>query len=186
MSLSLKDHLSDAGIAKWVAEVGCTDAPIPRRNIKVALHFFDEKMPALPIADAVGFIAAMDLSKAVNRVFLHPGDQVIGFRTGSESPFKLFFARRGASAHRSGINTANRGVVHFKVRVAIQVLESFTTAAIDTWTRRDPGQTTTVAPRAKKWFGREHEFGVMVRGGGAQLIIPESYNTLLVETAVHS
>ena len=41
MNLSLKDHLSDAGIAKWIAEIGCTDATIPRRNIRLALAFLD-------------------------------------------------------------------------------------------------------------------------------------------------
>jgi hypothetical protein len=179
MSLSLKDYLSDAGIAKWIAEIGCTDALIPRRNIKVALEFFDGQMPGLEIRDAVSFLAAMDLSKPVNRVYLAPGERVIGFRTPSESPFKLFFARRGASPHRSGINTVGRGPVHFTVRTTVQALESFTTGAIDTWTPRQPGQTISVSPRAQKWFGKE--FGVMAMAGGAQLIIPQSFSHLLVE-----
>jgi hypothetical protein len=179
MSLSLKDHLSDAGIAKWIAEIGCTDALIPRRNIKVALDFFDGLMPDLSIADAVGFVAAMDLSKPVNRVYLQPGERLIGFRTQSESPFKLFFARRGSSAQKSGINTAGRGPVQFTVRTTVQALESFTTGAIDTWTPRQAGQTVSVSPRSKKWYGQE--FGVMAMAGGAQLIIPQSYSHLLVE-----
>jgi hypothetical protein len=179
MSLSLKDHLSDAGITKWIAEVGCTDALIPRRNIKVALDFFNAQMPDLSIADAVSFIAAMDLSKPVNRVYLAPGERVIGFRTQSESPFKLFFARRGSSSQTSGINTAGRGPVHFTVRTTVQALESFTTGTIDTWTPRQAGQPISVAPRAKKWYGKE--FGVMAMAGGAQLIIPQSYSHLLVE-----
>src|SRR6185295_4117566 len=107
--LSINDHRSDAGINKWVAELGCTSAPVPRQNIKTALAFFSREMPLLPVADAVGFLAAMDLSKRVSEVMLRPGDRVIGFRTGNESPFKLFFARRGASPHNSGINTARRG-----------------------------------------------------------------------------
>src|SRR3954469_22129638 len=108
MSLSLNDYQSDAGIAKWVAELGCTDAVIPRRNIKVALEFFATQMPELSLADAVSFLAAMDLSKPVNRVFLPPGARLIGSPPPTESPFKLFFARRGSSPHRSGINTAGR------------------------------------------------------------------------------
>jgi hypothetical protein len=179
MSLSLKDHASDAGVSKWIAEVGCTDALIPRRNIKLALEFFDAHMPGLSIADAVSFIAAMDLSKPVNRVYLAPGERVIGFRTLAESPFKLFFARRGSSPHKSGINTAGRGPVAFTVRTTVQALESFTTGTVDTWTPRQPGQSVTVAPRAQKWFGKE--FGVMAMAGGAQLIIPQSYSHLLVE-----
>lgn len=179
MSLSLKDHLFDAGIANWIAEIGCTDALIPRRNIKVALEFFDAYMPGLEIRDAVSFLAAMDLSKPVNRVYLAPGERLIGFRVHGESPFKLFFARRGSSPHRSGINTAGRGAVHFTVKSTVQALESFTTGAIDIWTPHQPGQSVTVAPRAKKWYGKE--FGVMAMAGGAQLIIPQSSSHLLVE-----
>src|SRR5690606_19946909 len=107
------------------------------------------------------------------------GERLIGFRTQTESPFKLFFARRGSSPHRSGINTTGRGPVHFTVRSTVQALESFTTGAIDTWTPRQPGQASTPSPRSQKWFGKE--FGVMVQGGGGQLIIPESYSHLLIE-----
>jgi len=179
MSLSVKDHLVDANLSAWIAEIGCTNAPIPRRNIKVALSFFDANMPDVSVADAVSFLAAMDLSKAVNRVYLSPGDRVIGFRLPGESPYKLFFARRGASPHKSGINPAGRGPVHFTVRSTVQALESFTTGAIDTWTPRPPGQATTIAPRAKKWYGKE--FGVMALAGGGQLIIPASSSHLLAE-----
>jgi len=178
MKLSLKDHQSEAGLNKWVAEIGCTNAPVPRQNIKSALMFFDTEMPTLSIADAVSFLAAMDLSKPVRSVLLQPGERVIGFRTATESPFKLFFARRGSSAHTSGINTAQRGPVHFTVRAAVRALESFTTGTKDNWTAMRPGQAVGMTPRAQKWFGRE--FGVMVIGGGGQLIIPESYSHLLV------
>ena len=177
--LSLKDHLSDVGVGKWIAEIGCTNAPMPRENVRMALRFFDTELPRLPIADAVSFLVAMDLSKPVRRVLLSPGERLIGFRTPTESPFKLFFARRGQSRHSSGINTESRGPVHFTVRAAVPALESFTTGAIDTWTPRRPGQTLTVAPRAKKWFGQE--FGVMTIGGGGQLIVPESYSHLVIE-----
>ena len=179
MNLSLKDHLSDAATAKWIEEIGCTNATIPRRNIKVALGFFDALMPELSIADAVSFLAAMDLSKAVNRVHLLPGERIIGFRTQTESPFKLFFARRGASPQALGINSSGRGPVSFVVRNSLVALESFTSGAIDTWTPRRPEHPVTVAPRAKKWFGKE--FGVMTLAGGSQLIIPQSYSHLLVE-----
>ena len=179
MNLSLKDHLSDAGIAKWIAELGCTDAAIPRRNVKVALAFFDTQMPELSIADAVSFLAAMDLSKPVNRVHLPAGERLIGFRTPTESPFKLFFARRGAAPQALGINTAGRGPVHFSVRAPVVALESFTSGANDTWTPRAPGQPISVSPRAKKWFGKE--FGVLAAAGGLQLIVPHSVRHLLVE-----
>jgi hypothetical protein len=179
--LSLQDYRSDAGIEKWIAELGRTNAPVPRQNIATALAFFARAMPRLSVADAVAFLAAMDLSKRVHEVTLPRGERLLAFRSGTESPFKLFFARRGASMHTSGINSASRGVVHFVVREPVTVLESFTTSAIDTWTRPSPGQVASLAPRAKKWFGRE--FGVMAAGGGGQLIIPESYSHLLVEVS---
>lgn len=179
MSLSLHDGLSEAGIDKWVAELGCVSAPVPRSGIAAALGFFSREMPALSIGDAVSFLDAMDLSKPVQEVTLNAGERVIGFRTGSESPYKLFFARRGASMHTSGINTADRGPVHFVVRAPVRVLESSTTGAKDSWTPMAPGQPVSPTPRAKKWFGKE--FGVIVAGGGGQLIIPESYSSLLVE-----
>lgn len=179
MSLSLHDHLSEIGLDKWIAELGCVDAPVPRSGIKTALSFFAREMPLLSIGDAVSFLAAMDVSKPITDVTLAAGERVIGFRTGSESPFKLFFARRGASAHSSGINTVGRGPVHFVVRTPVQVLESSTAGTKDSWSTIDSGQPVGITPRAKKWFGKE--FGVMVLGGGGQLIIPESYSNLLVE-----
>jgi hypothetical protein len=181
MTLSIKDHLSDAGVANWIAELGCTNAAIPRRNIKVALSFFDTHMPELSLADAVGFLAAMDLSKPVNRVHLTPGERLLGFRTMAESPFKLFFARRGSSPQSLGINPAGRGPVAFVVRAPVVALESFTTGAIDTWTPPSPGQRLSPTPRARKWFGKE--FGVMASAGAGQLIIPQSVSHLLVEDA---
>lgn len=179
MPLSLNDHLSEVGLDKWIAEIGCTNAPVPRQNIRTTLAFFSREMPRLPIPDALGFLVAMDLSKPVREVMLPVGERLIGFRTGTESPFKLFFARRGASVHSSGVNPAGRGPVHFTVRTPVRALESSTTGAKDTWTPPAPGQPATVSPRAKKWFGKE--FGVMAPGGGGQLIIPESYSELLVE-----
>lgn len=179
MKLSLADYLSDVGLGKWITEIGVTDAPVPRQNIGIALHFFSSQMPGLPIEHAVGFIAAMDLSKPVKRVRLQPDERLIGFRTGCESPFKLFFARRGQSMYASGIHTAGRGVVHFIVRASVEVLESYTTAAIDSWTKVESRVRVVLAPRAKKWFGKE--FGVLAIGGGSQLIIPHSVSHLLVE-----
>ncbi|MEP6833234.1 MAG: hypothetical protein ABJB74_07560 [Gemmatimonas sp.] len=166
-------------MTRWVAELGCSSAPIPRQGIRTALGFFARQMPNLALRDAVGFLAAMDLSKPVQEVTLQPGTRIIGFRTATESPFKLFFARRGASMHSSGINTNRRGPVHFVVRAPVRALESFTGGTKDSWTPMTTQQSVTFTPRAQKWFGKE--FGVMVAGGGQQLVIPESYSHLLVE-----
>lgn len=179
MTLAIQDHLTDHGLDKWVAELGCTNAPVPRRAIRTSLAFFAREMPRLSVRDAVGFLAAMDLSKPVREVTLRQGERLLGFRTETESPFKLFFARRGASAQALGINTARRGPVHFVTREPVRALESSTGSTKDSWTPTVAGQSVGMAPRAQKWFGRE--FGVMVLGGGQQLIIPESFSHLLVE-----
>ena len=178
-NLSLRDHLSDVDVDEWIAEIGCHNAPIPRNNVKTALRFFDTQMPDLDIGEAVSFLAAMDLSKPVKRVLLQPGERLIAFRTAEESPFKLFFARRGQSPHSSGINTAGRTAVHFVVETPVAALESFTTGAIDTWTPHASDQATSIAPKAQRWFGRK--FGVVAMGGAGQLIIPNSARHLAVE-----
>ena len=179
--LSINDYLSEAGIDKWVAELGCSNAPVPRRNIKAALSFFAREMPRLPLEDAVGFVSAMDLSRPVGEVTLPQGERLLGFRSGSESPFKLFFARRGASPYTSGIDAGGRRAVHFVVRAPVRVLESFTAGAKDTWTRSTARQDASVAPRAVKWFGHDYAFGVFAAGGGKQFVIPDSYSHLLAE-----
>lgn len=190
--LSIKDHLSDRGIDKWIAELGCTNAPVPRRNVRTALSFFAGHMSTLPVRDALGFVAAMDLSKPVTRLALAAGERLMGFRLDNESPFRTFFVRRGASMHNVGVNTTGRAVIHFVVRVPVDALESFTTGAKDTWTRtwnengqkvlrQGPGQFASISPWQRKWFGDPSTFGVIVAGGGRQLILPESASTILFE-----
>jgi hypothetical protein len=178
MTLAIHDFLSDRGLDKWVAELGCTDAPIPRQGIRTSLAFFAREMPRLALRDAVGFLAAMDLSKTVREITLRPGERLLGFRTETESPFKLFFARRGASPDRLGINTTGRGPVSFVVRDSVRALESSTAPTKDSWSRAAASQAMGLTPRAQKWFGKE--FGVMVLGGGQQLIIPDSFSSLVV------
>ena len=181
MTLSLNDHLSEQGLDKWIAEIGCTNAPVPRRNVKIALAFFAAQMPRLAIADAVSFLVAMDLSKEVKVVELPMGERLVGYRTQTESPFKLFFARRGTAPETLGVNLAGRGPVSFVVRAPVRALESYTTGAKDTWSKTLPGQRLSVAPRSRKWYGSELPLGVIASGGSGQLIIPESYSHLLVE-----
>jgi hypothetical protein len=172
MTLSLRDFMSDAGISKWVTALGVADAPAPRRNIGAALTFFASYMPHLAPDMALNFIRAMDISKDVRPVYLAAGDRLIAFRLPTESPFKLFFARRGASPHHSGIDPTDRAAVHFVVRAPLMALQSYTTGAIDTWTRRTG---TAIAPRAGT-------YGVLASGGGLQVLVPDSYIGLLVQT----
>jgi hypothetical protein len=106
---------------------------------------------------------------------LTSADHVIAFRTGQESPFKLFYTRAGASAHHSGINPHARTAIRFSIRIPCPARESYTTGAIDTWSVPAEYQQLTVAPRAGS-------FGHMALGGGIQLIIPDSFRYLVVET----
>ena len=171
MSLSLGDHLSDAGVSKWIAEVGVANAPVPRANIATALSFFRGSMPGLPATMAVNFLRAMDLSRPVRAVTLAPGEHVIAFRVGNESPFKLFYTRSGASPHNSGINANGRNIVRFVARTAVRALESYTTGTVDVWSIRSSEQSLALLPRA-------NTTGVMVLGGGIQLIIPRAHSVL--------
>jgi hypothetical protein len=173
MSLSLNDYLSDAGTSKWIEQAGVRDAPLPRRNLKTALAFFARQMPRLPPSMAINFVRAMDLSKRVSEVVLAPGDPLIAFRVGNESPYKLFYGRSGGSKFSSGINPAGRSIVRFKVRVSVVALESFTSGFVDCWTVPDSAQHTVP-------YGRAMSLGVMVAGGDPQLIIANSFNYLQV------
>lgn len=173
MSLSLSDYRSDAGITKWIEAVGVTDAPVPRKNLRTALCFFSQAMPALSTGLAGDFLRAMDLSKPVNERVLTPADHVIAYRVGTESPFKLFYTRAGSSRYSSGINPAGRSIVRFEVRTTARALETYTSGTLDVWTLPASDQPITVAPRSNKT-------GVMVAGGGTQLIIPRAVALLKV------
>ena len=173
--LSLRDWMTDAGVGKWFQELEAADAPLPHENVKTALRFFDQHMARLPPAMALNFLLAIDLSRPVRVVPLTSADHVIAFRTGHESPFKLFYTRAGASVHNSGVNPHGRTAVRFSVRSPCLALESHTTGAIDTWSIPAEYQRLTVAPRAGS-------FGHMAHGGGIQLIIPDSFRYLAVET----
>lgn len=174
MSLSLEDYRSDAGVSKWIAEVGVSDAPVPRRNLRTALAFFRQAMPTLGVGMAANFLRAMDLSRPVLDRMLTPTDRVIAFRVGNESPFKLFYTRAGASPFASGINPAGRSIVRFDVRGSARALESYTTGTLDVWTVPSEDQPLVFAPRANR-------SGVWVAGGGTQLIIPRSFAVLRAE-----
>lgn len=173
MTLSLDDYRSDAGITKWIEAVGVTDAPLPRKNIRAALSFFSQAMPALSASMAACFLRAMDLSRPVFDRVLTPADRVIAYRVGNESPFKLFYTRSGSSQHSSGINPAGRSIVRFEARTTARALETYTTGTVDVWTLPSSDQPLVFAPRANK-------SGVMVAGGGTQLLIPRAHSLLRV------
>ncbi len=171
--LSLSDWMSDKGVAKWIAALSVTDAPARRAGIKTSLQFFQSKMPGLPSAMALNFLLAMDLSRSVAVVTLQKGEKVIAFRNRTESEFKLFYTRPGASVHASGINPQGRIAVQYSVHNPTSALESYTTGAIDVWSVPAADQKLSIAPRASS-------YGVMASGGGIQLVIPDAARNLTI------
>lgn len=173
MTLSYNDHLSAAGLDKWFKQLNATNAPVPRQNLATILRFFQMHMPRLSTENAVSMINAMDLSRPVRQVQLQTGEELVAFRIGNESQFKLFYARPGASKYNLGVNPAGRSIVRYRVRMPAPALEAYTTGAIDFWTQTQAGQVTTVVPRA-------NTTGVMAFGGDVQLMVPRSFSCLEV------
>jgi hypothetical protein len=93
---------------------------------------------------------------------LTEGEEVIAFRLAKEDPYKLFYARPGASAQRLGINSAGRIFRRYRIRKYAPALESFTTGVVDTRTPLGQGQRGPV----------------MAHGGSIQLIIPNADTVL--------
>ena len=171
--LNLRDWMSDKGVAKWISALGVTDAPVRRSGIRTSLQFFQARMPALPASMALNFLLAMDLSRKVVSCTVPKGEKIIAFRNRTESEFKLFYTRAGASKHTSGINPCGRIAVQYTVHNPTPALESYTTGAIDVWSVPATHQQTTIAVRAGS-------YGVMAEGGGIQLIIPDAARNLTI------
>lgn len=169
--LSLRDWMSKEGVSKWIGALSVTDAPVRRQGIEASLRFFQKHMPRLPASMALNFLAAMDLSRRVGEASLGKNDKVIAFRSRSEAEFKLFYTRSGASKHNSGINPHGRVAVQYVVHQPTTALESYTSGAIDVWSIPADYQRSAIAPRAGT-------YGVMVFGGGTQLIIPNAARNL--------
>ena len=158
--LSFDDYRSEIGIKAWVAAARVSDAPRTRHGISEALKFFQANMRALSPERALDFLRCMDLSRPVARVTLLPGERIIGYRGPAESQFKLFFSRPGRSAQNLGVNPTDRRFVAFNVRAPTSALESIASPAKDTWSQP-----------------REY----MANGGATQLLLPNSFASLLVE-----
>lgn len=173
MTLSLNDHLSDAGLSKWTQSLSIPDAPERRDGIRTALSFFATHMPLLGTELAGSFLRAMDLSRPVRTVTLVPEERLIAFRLGTESQFKLFYTRSGSSVHHLGVNPAGRACVHFRVRVPACALESYASGAVDSWTTPADGQPLSLALR-------DDNVGYMASGGHIQLLVPRSFEVLEV------
>lgn len=174
LALRLNDHLSETGLARWIAALSIPDAPVRRAGVRTTLHFLALRMPTLPTDMALSFFRGMDLSKEVKIVRVESGELLAATRTFYESPYRLFFTRVGRNLENSGINPNGRHTLTYRAFMAFDALESFTCAANDFWTARAPGQSGSIAPHAKT-------FGVLAAGGNTQLLIPSSAATLRVE-----
>lgn len=172
--LSIDDWRSERRFSRWFAALGATNAILPQRRLSIALRFFQLHMPGISVEDAFCFCKAIDLSRPTNSVILTPSDNIIAFRLPGECEFKLFYTRAGQSRFTSGINPSNRRCVRYLVMNPAVALESYTASAVDTWTRRLPGEVpTTVA-------GHLMTLGYMATGGGLQLLIPNAARHLTI------
>jgi len=146
------------GLEKWIAEIGVTDAPVPRAGVQTALDFFHRQMPESPRTIRVAFLKAMDLSKPVRAITLYPPFVVAAFRLCNEDPFKLFYTKAGTSVAQLAVNPSRRSFQRYRIAQLASVLESRCAPAIDTWTD-----------------DRRYYSG---GGGGIQYIIPWSFRVL--------
>lgn len=146
------------GLEKWIAEIGVSDAPVPRAGIKTALDFFHRQMPESSRSLRLAFLKAMDLSKPVRAITLYPPFMVAAFRLCNEDPFKLFYTKAGTGVGQLAINPTNRAFQRYRVARLVPVLESRCAPALDTWTN-----------------DRRYYLG---GGGGIQYIIPGSFRVL--------
>ena len=174
-TLSLSDYLDPHRLDDWLAALGIPAAPTRREGVRTALQFFAAQMPTLPAHEALSFLLAMDLSRRVRIVLLAEETKVAAFRLPDEPLHKLFYSKVGSDKHDLGINPADRQFVRFEVVYTAAALESYTTGAIDTWTRPLPGQKLVVAPR-----GKPNTKGYLARGGAIQYIIPNASRYLKV------
>lgn len=149
------------GIAKWLAEMGVRDAPVPRSGVQCALGFFHRRLPSLPRSLRLAFLRAMDLSKPVRIVTLARGDRLVAFRQNNEDPLKLFYTKPGTGPNRLGLNSATRGFQAYRVIRDVEVLESRCGPALDNWT--------------------DDRRYVLAGGGGVQFIVPHAYACLELE-----
>lgn len=149
--------LEGAGYAKWLGELGVTDAPMTRDGLGTALQFFHLHMPALPRKMQLSFLRGMDLHRRVATVTLLPPQVVAAFRKATEDPLKLFYTRAGTSVHQLGVNPSTRAFQRYRVTRPVVALESRASAARDTWTE-----------------AREY----VASGGGLQLVIPNAHAVL--------
>lgn len=99
-------------------------SPFVENNVRVALEFFQRRMPGLSEETRFGFLRGMDLHKPVQVEWLHVNTPVAAFRREGEPLFKLFYTKPGTSPFQLGIIPVGRRFHRFRVGCSVAVLAS--------------------------------------------------------------
>jgi|JI8StandDraft_2_1071088.scaffolds.fasta_scaffold15206_3 hypothetical protein len=181
--LRFDDAESERRLGRWLSALGITDAPVRRAGVRESLRFFSTHMRRLPVMDALGFLAAMDLSRPVTATVLKEGTRVIAFRFPTEQEFKLFYTVPGGSPYNSGILPDGRTIVRFRVAWGkAAALHSYTTGALDHWSEWNAPLSADSLWRKQTGISvRFGEIGRLVIGGAQQLLIPGAARWLAID-----
>ncbi len=121
-------------LAKWMAEIGVTNARMPRAGIQTALAYFDRYVPELPRPLRIAFLKGMDLSKVVRVLTLFPPFPLAAFRQCNEDPLNLYYTKAQAGIDRLGVNPLALTFRQYRVASLVSVLESSCAPAPEIWT----------------------------------------------------
>jgi hypothetical protein len=143
----------------WLKALSVTLAPATQAAIQTFLGFCTSHMPGLSIDDQLSFLRGIDLHSPVTVVDLEPGTTLAAFRYNTPNPFRLFYAKVGASVHSLGVNPTGRSFRRFRVIHRAKALESRCAAARETWTE-------------------EADHRASFEGGGTQYMLPKAEHVL--------
>jgi len=149
-------------IEKWLAELGVSDAPLPRAGVELSVHFLHSWMPELDRVTIKGFLKGMDLSKPVATAFLDVGATLTAFRVVGGRQLGTFYTKPGTSAYLLGIDPTDRVFRRFQVFRRVLVLQSY---AIGFRVPSDGLRLTSA---------------YLAAGGGVQYIVPRATTVLEV------
>ncbi len=146
-------------VDKVLDNLGVTNAPRTRENVKTSLAFFDRHMPMLPWATRLSFLKAMDLHSPVRVDRLGAGAKVVAWRPRGGPLHGTFYTIGGESPQRMSMPTTTRGRYHqaYTLRCSVQVLASRTAAFMNA-SLGSGGGKQYIIPRAQTVLkARGHE-----------------------------
>lgn len=177
--LEYQSNPSDGCVAAWIDALNINHAPVRAAGVKTSLKFIARHMKTLPSATALSFLRCIDLSKPVREQRLRPGEILVAYRALKESPVRLFYTRKGYLGSELGVNFEGKVRKVFRVTASLPALESYTSSAIDTWSKVQPGQDFTLRkvynPDTKQL---EWKASMVAPGRGLQLMIPDALSGL--------